>query len=64
MAKFNYIAKDKFGKTEKGTTDAKSKADLVISLQARGLMVISVEEATPELALGGGEGRGRSWNLV
>lgn len=54
MARYAYVAKDKLGKTEKGVAEAKSKDDLIISLQARGLMVISVEEETQKLVLGGG----------
>ena len=54
MAKYSYIAKDKFGKTEKGASEARSKEDLVVSLQARGLIVVSVEEEYKQAAVSSG----------
>lgn len=54
MAKYNYTTKDKFGKTEKGISEARSKDDLAASLQARGLIVVSIEEESAKKP--GGEG--------
>jgi type II secretory pathway component PulF len=34
MAKFNYTAKDRLGKIEKGSSEAKSKDDLITGRQS------------------------------
>ena len=47
MSNFTYVAKDKEGKTLKGTLEAPSNDEAVGSLRSKGLVIISLQEARP-----------------
>jgi len=49
MSRFNYVAKTKDGKTEKGMTHALSRSDLINRLKSKDLFIVSVTSITDKV---------------